>query len=125
MFVGACRDGRAYLRVRAPDRDRPGRCNEPAKTRSSRMPSTDNTVTTATDGSEPKMSVADTGIVPGDPSGNPTTKNSTPPLRLNPDAAKSRPNNGCTGEVTRTSHGNNRRRCCSLSLSRQAPGNPT
>ena len=94
LFVGACRGGRAYLRVLAPAEDLPDRLNEPARARSSRIPSTDCTVTSAGAGSAPKMSVAATEIVPGDPSGNITTRNNPPLCRLNPDAANSWPNKG-------------------------------
>ena len=55
------------------------RFNEPANARRPRIPSTDNAVTTTAAGSAPKMSVAATGMVPGDPSGNITTKNNIPP----------------------------------------------
>ena len=79
MFVGACRVGRAYLRFLGPSEDR--RCDfiEPIKVRSARIPSTDIAAASTTTGSSPKMSVAVTGIVPGDPSGSPTTKKRDPP----------------------------------------------
>ena len=71
------------------------------------------------------MSVASARTVPGLPSGNSTTNSSTPFHRLNPEHANSSPNNGCIGAVTRTSHGNTARRCCSLSPSLPAPGKAT
>jgi hypothetical protein len=79
LSVGAYRVGRAYLRVPAPAEDRRDRLNDPTSPRNSRIPSTESAVTTPPTGSDPKMSVAATGIVPGDPSGNNTTKNNTPP----------------------------------------------
>ena len=63
--------------------------------------------------------------MPGLPSGNSTTKYTTPAERRNPDAASNSPNNGCTAAVTRTEHGNTERRCCSLSPSLRAPARPT
>ena len=65
--------------------------------------------------------MASTLIVPGLPSGSCTTKKTTPSNRLNPRAASNLPNNGCDDVVTRTSQGNTSRRCCSLSVSLQAP----
>ncbi len=67
------------MRVPAPAEDRRDRLNDPTSPRNSRIPSTESAVTTPPTGSDPKMSVAATGIVPGDPSGNNTTKNNTPP----------------------------------------------
>src|SRR5215218_6656021 len=71
------------------------------------------------------MSVASARIVPGLPSGNSTTSCTTPFHRLNPEHGNISPNNGCISEVTRTSHGNTDRRCCSLSPSLRAPGKAT
>ncbi len=74
MFVGACRVGRAYLRFLALDGDRRLGFIEPTSARSSRIPSTDSAAAGSTTGSSSKMSVAETAMVPGDPSGSPTTK---------------------------------------------------
>ena len=79
MFVGACRVGGAYLRVLALAEDRPDRFSDPASARNSRIPSTESAVTTPPTGSAPNMSVAATGIVPGDPSGSNTTKKTPRP----------------------------------------------
>ena len=66
--------------------------------------------------------MASARIVPGLPSGNATTRNTTPSTRRKCWAANSDPNNGCVAAVTLTSHGNTARRCCSLSESLPGPG---
>ncbi len=64
-------------------------------------------------------------IVPGLPSGNVTTRNTTPSTRRKCWAANTNPNNGWAAAVTLTSHGKTDRRCCSLSGSHPGPGRPT
>ena len=64
-------------------------------------------------------------IVPGLPSGNVTTRNTTPSTRRKCWAANTNPNNGWAAAVTLTSHGKTDRRCCSLSGSHPEPGRPT
>ena len=95
MFVGTCRVGRAYLRLLEPDGDRRrGAFIDATTACSSRIPSTDSAVAVSTMGSSPKMLVAVTGIVPGEPSGRPTIKKSVPSTRLKLMAGRSRPNKG-------------------------------
>ncbi len=92
---------------------------------SARSPAASSTDTAPCGPPPPNTSVASARIVPGEPSGNSTTNNNTPFHRLNDRAANSRPNNGCVSAITRTSHGNTARNCCSLSPSLRAPAKPT
>ena len=98
MFVGACRVGRAYLRLLEPDGDRRDPFIDATKLSQLADPLHRQRRGDSTMGSSPRMSVADTGIVPGEPSGRPTTKNSVPSTRLKPMAGRSRPNKGCTAD---------------------------
>ena len=62
--------------------------------------------------------------MPGEPSGRITTRRIFPSHLLKPVAWSNRPNRGCIVEVTRTSHGNTCRNCCSLSVSRREQERP-
>ena len=71
----------------------------------------------------PNTSVASARIVPGEPSGIHHQQHAVPALKR--PGRQECPNNGCVSAITRTSHGNTARNCCSLSPSLQAPARPT
>jgi hypothetical protein len=82
--------------------------------RNSRSPAASNTTPAkGTRPASPNTPVSSARTVPGEPSGSITTSSNSPAHRLNDAAFKTCPNSGCLTEMTRTSHGNTERRCCS------------